>query len=332
MKPGCLFLLSLSLALAGSGSCLIGSKTLGGQMEKKVVSVCVATYKRAELLKKLLDALVSQKTDGRFLIEVIVVDNDPEQSARSVVEQFQNSLSIRYGSEPRKGLSFVRNKTLELASGDFLAFIDDDEYPIDVWLLTYFSVLDRRKDVVVGQGPVIPYYTKDTKEWIIRGGFFDRPQPEDGTIQSEGKTNNAFVRRDFLVSNGISGFDMMYNLTGGEDTDFFRRIMVAGGKILWVSDAVVYEIVPDQRANMKWLLLRSLRTGGTHFKIQKENRWLGVNASIALMRLMISVVFLLGSLFVLPLSKVQSFRFLRKSVNNLGQFLSFFGFVYNEYA
>ncbi len=301
-------------------------------MEKKLVSVCIATYKRAELLNKLLKALTNQKSEGLFEIEVIVVDNDPNQSAKRVVEQFYGSISIQYDSEPRKGLAFVRNRTLELAKGHYLAFIDDDEYPADSWLLTYFLFFERRKDATVGQGPVIPYYTKDVKEWIVSGGFFERSSLEDESELSEGRTTNAFVRRDFLVSRNILHFDMAYNLTGGEDTDFFKRILAAGGKIFGVSDAVVYEFVPNERANVKWLLLRSLRTGGTYFKIQGENRSLIKNTSIAVMRLNISIILLVGSLLMTPFSKARAFKLLRKSTSNLGQFLSLFGFVFNEYA
>ncbi|MCZ6703705.1 MAG: glycosyltransferase [Ignavibacteria bacterium] len=49
-------------------------------------SICIATYKRPELLEKLLDSLSNQKLPESVILEFIIVDNDKSGSAKEVVE------------------------------------------------------------------------------------------------------------------------------------------------------------------------------------------------------------------------------------------------------
>ena len=86
---------------------------------KPHVCVCICTYKRRELLSRLLDKLQAQETDGRFTFSAVVADNDVERSAESLVAEFRASsqLEIVYCSEPRKNIALVRNKAIAHARG-----------------------------------------------------------------------------------------------------------------------------------------------------------------------------------------------------------------------
>src|SRR5215467_3881300 len=105
------------------------------------INVCVCTFKRAGLLRKLLERLEHQQTDGLFTYSVVVADNDDAHSARQVVESFSSasSVQVKYCFESRRNISLVRNKALQHAEGEFISFIDDDEYPEDNWLLNLFK-------------------------------------------------------------------------------------------------------------------------------------------------------------------------------------------------
>src|SRR5690348_2865186 len=98
------------------------------------ISVCIATYRRQDRL----DALLSDLSRQRLLpSEVIVVDNDAAGTARTVVERRCESgppFPIRYDIQPEKNIALTRNRTVELASGEWLAFVDDDERAPDFWL------------------------------------------------------------------------------------------------------------------------------------------------------------------------------------------------------
>src|SRR5580704_8315703 len=95
------------------------------------ISVCICTYKRPQLLLRTLERLQGQETGGRFSYSIVVVDNDSSQSAQPAVASFASrpSIPVQYCTEPRQNIALARNKALENAAGDYVAFIDDDEFP-----------------------------------------------------------------------------------------------------------------------------------------------------------------------------------------------------------
>lgn len=92
--------------------------------------VCVCTYKRPELLKRLLKIVALQETDQLFSYSIVVADNG-SQSARDVVAEFARSseIPVPYCIQTQRNIALTRNKAIENAAGDFIAFIDDDEFP-----------------------------------------------------------------------------------------------------------------------------------------------------------------------------------------------------------
>ena len=104
------------------------------------ISVCICTYKRPVPLKRLLDDLKQQETGGLFTFSVVVADNDEEEAGRAAVAEALNSspFHIAYCAEPKRGIARARNTVIAHAEGDFLALIDDDEFPISTWLLKLF--------------------------------------------------------------------------------------------------------------------------------------------------------------------------------------------------
>jgi len=231
-------------------------------MQTRHISVCICSFRRPKLLKELLDKLNNQRTDGQFAYSVVVADNDPEQSARPVVKAVSCSSRVRltYCSETRQNIALARNKALAHAEGDFIAFIDDDEYPEDDWLLNLFKTcVAYQVDGVLG--PVKPYFEADPPEWVKKGRFFDRPNFETGYTLNwdQARTGNVLFKRDLLDTVDVpfrSQFD-----TAGEDVDFFRRMMENGRTFIWCREAVVHEVVPASRCNRRYLLRRALLRG-----------------------------------------------------------------------
>src|SRR3954471_2798209 len=91
------------------------------------VSVCICTYKRLDLLERLLTGLNAQETEGKFTYSIVVADNDGQRSAEPVAAMFASPshVPITYCVEPRQNIALTRNKAIEHADGDFVAFIDD---------------------------------------------------------------------------------------------------------------------------------------------------------------------------------------------------------------
>lgn len=231
------------------------------------VSICICTFKRPGLLRNLLERLNNQRTDGLFTYSVIVADNDPSQSARELVATFSATSPVRvtYCFESQPNIAMARNKALTRAEGDFIAFIDDDEFPVDDWLFKLMKTCEAGgADGVLG--PVKPSFESDPPAWLQKGKFFDRPTYDTGykVNWDQARTGNVLFKRSIL-----GGVDLPFRTefdTAGEDVDFFRRMMSKGHTFIWCNEAVVHEVVPASRCTRSYLLRRALLRGSNFHK------------------------------------------------------------------
>jgi succinoglycan biosynthesis protein ExoM len=225
------------------------------------ISVCACTYKRPEFLERLLAGLVEQEADGLFTYSVVVTDNDSQRSAEPIVAKFAASspIPVTYCVEPRQNICLARNTAIAHSRGEFVAFIDDDEFPEKRWLVNLFKACNT--DGVAGVlGPVKSYFDEAAPQWVVRGGFYDRPTHSTGFVIDwiEGRTGNVLLKTDLFAS-GEPPFDPSFHRGG--DTDFFRRMIEKGRVFIWCDEAVVYEEVPPVRWTRAFLLKRALLRG-----------------------------------------------------------------------
>lgn len=225
------------------------------------ISVCICTYRRPGLLKRLLDGLDRQETDGLFTYSIVVADNDHLRSSEPVIANFtaSSAVPVTYCVEPQQNIALTRNKAIENASGDFVAFIDDDEFPTKSWLRMLFTTCNAYGvDGVLG--PVKPHFDEEPPRWVVDGKFYDRPTYPTGLVIDgrKGRTGNVLLKnRIFEV--GERPFRPEF-LTG-EDQDFFRRKIEKGYVFIWCDEAVAYEVVPPVRWRREFMLRRALLRG-----------------------------------------------------------------------
>jgi glycosyltransferase involved in cell wall biosynthesis len=239
--------------------------------EPPVAAVCIITYRRPVGLERLLAHLASQQgMDGRAF-RTVVVDNDGELSGKPVVEAARAAgLDITYDHEPIPGIPRARNRSVEhgLRSGaQHLCILDDDEYPDAGWLAELLAH-SRSSGAPVVTGPVVSLLPNGVAKWLKRSRVFSRPRHPTGTRRNRAATNNVLVHRRVFESM-TSWFDESMPFDGSDDTDFFRRAHGAGFTIEWCDEAVVFEVVPIERCNLRWIERRNFR-GGLAFARQSK--------------------------------------------------------------
>lgn len=227
------------------------------------ISVCICTYRRPELLRRLLLEISRQQTDGRFTFSVVVADNDAARSAEPITDDVRTGtgMAIRYCVEPRQNIALARNKVTANADGDYLAFIDDDEYPVSDWLLRLFTTLEQYGvDGVLG--PVKRHFDEAPPAWLRKSSFYvRRVNPTGMKVEwQEARTGNVLIRRE-LVADQATPFRPEFR--AGEDQDFFRRKIAEGRTFIWSSDADAFEVVPPSRWKRGYLLRKALLRGAT---------------------------------------------------------------------
>lgn len=233
--------------------------------EQPTIAICCSTFHRHEGLKLLLQSLDAlELKEPRPAMRIVVTNNDPEDREPSrIVEEWNagGGLQADYLDEPRRGLSFPRNRAIEhtIDAYDYIAFIDDDSTARPDWLQQLLDVrADTGADVVTG--PVAPVYETTPPDWIVEGGFFAPAVRETGRSLDRAFTNNVLITTE-SIRRTDTRFDPEIALFGSEDTLFFKTMTSRGARIVWAADALVDDSVPTARATSDWLIMRHKRTG-----------------------------------------------------------------------
>ena len=204
--------------------------------DKVHICICICTYKRPEMLEKLLVKLNDQETGELFDYSVVVVDNDRHESARKIVESHSqhSKFQVRYFVEKKQNISLARNKALANSTGDYIAFIDDDEYPSKTWLLTLLNAFNTYKPSGGVLGPVIPFYPEGTPRWLRKSKICERPNYLSGTELdwNRTRTGNVLLSSRILSNNGFA-FEEKIGRSGGEDKNFFKALIEHGYSFIW---------------------------------------------------------------------------------------------------
>lgn len=301
------------------------------------LSVCIATYRRTDQLRQLLEDLARQTL---MPDEVVIADNDVLGSARSVVEAFEAAGSpfrLVYKIQPERSISVTRNLTVHLAKGAWLAFVDDDERAPPEWLERLMrAAQDHGADGVLA--PVEPQVPDDAPGWIRRGKFYDWPHLTTGEIVPDSQLRFGNV----LLAGGplrkLPGpFDPAFGVSTGEDGDMLMRLIEEqGAKVVWCDEAPVFEPVEAKRLSMRWLLQRSY-SGGQHFgRLVITGRFghrhplrLVLEGARWLAQLGVALVLALASW---PFGRHRAVAWLIRAWANIGKITAFFGWRYGEYA
>jgi glycosyltransferase involved in cell wall biosynthesis len=228
-----------------------------------LVSVIVPTYNRRQLLVRALDALDAQTYPHRRM-EVVVVDDQSTDDTSGVVAARQADYVLRLVRPASKGYAAgARNSGLAVATGEIVAFTDDDCRPEPTWLAGLVGGFRDGVDIV--QGRTVP----DPEQQL---GPWSRSQwtPYEYGLY---ETANIAYRRTALDAAGNPTFDpeipaALVHLLGerlgsqafGEDSDLAWRVRRQGGGTRFSADAVVRHHVFEHAR--RYLIRRSILTAG----------------------------------------------------------------------
>jgi succinoglycan biosynthesis protein ExoM len=236
-----------------------------GAGARRRVCIAIPTYRRPTLLDRLLTGIAALHVPPDTALEVVVVDNDPLESARALVAArtiaFRFPLAYEPVAEP--GLSSVRNFALTLAVGRcaLLAMIDDDEAPQPQWLAELLRVQQATgADAVVG--PVPHLLPREAPRWLRDGPFFELPVYADQEAMTDGYSGNCLLSVDAVGRLGLR-FDPALNFAGGEDLLFFRQLLRGGARLVYAANAVAEEAIGPERLTLSYLLRLNFRRGNT---------------------------------------------------------------------
>jgi glycosyltransferase involved in cell wall biosynthesis len=244
-----------------------------------LVTIAICTKDRPEGVERLLSSLAAQGSGlpvGSAGLEILLIDN--ASSDEQTQELAARRPEIRYVREARPGLNFARNRALQEARGEILAFLDDDVIVDPCWLAGLANAWAENRDAAAFTGQVLPMELETEAQIVFekRGGFrrgFNRIRygsvlpgnalyPGGAGIFGAG-ANMAFKTE---VLRRMEGFDEALDtgapVPGGGDLDIFYRIIRAGHTLVYEPRFLVFH---QHRREMKDLRLQYRRSWGMGF-------------------------------------------------------------------
>lgn len=229
-----------------------------------LVTVAICTWNRCTLLEQGLESLTAVRVPPGVDWRIIVIDNNCTDRTAEVVEPFTHRLPLTRVLEPVAGLSHARNRALSEATGDVIAFLDDDARVAEQWLEALAGSVARRQDGVAFGGPVDPWFPHEPDPDLVAAypvlgkGFcgLDLGTAERALIAEEFTWGvNTAYRRSMI---GDVKFDVRLghaagSLRGGEDRQFTQELRNLGHQAYWVPEMSVRHWVDPKRMTKKYL-------------------------------------------------------------------------------
>jgi glycosyltransferase involved in cell wall biosynthesis len=300
------------------------------------VILCVPTFRRPEGLRKLLAHVERLSYAGR--IEVIVVENDAELRAGAAIAE-QVSRSFRFPLtclvEPRRGHTYAYDRAFVSAcraspAPDFVAVLDDDEYPDPNWLTEMIRVA-LEYDVEIVGGPVFPVFD-NPDHWLAKSGLYAPTRFATGPVPMIYGAGSMLIRRSTLEHYLDEPFLHEFAFTGGSDEEFFYRCHRDGRTFAWADGANVFETTPSSRATVGYLLRRMFRKGTGATRV--ERKFVG-NIGGAVRRWCKGLGLIGSGALSLPITAFGGRRAMMRSLilaaRGTGRIAAEFGILYEEY-
>ena len=227
------------------------------------VSIVIPTQRRPEPLERAMRSAFAQSGIDVRMIELVVTDNDAITSAKPLVERLAGEAPflVRYVHEPESGVSNARNAAMTAITGDFIAFLDDDEEAAPDWLAALLET-QAQFDADVVFGPVearIPAQVREHRAYLAR--FFSRLGPANTCVVDHAYGCGDSLVRVAALPDRDHPFNLRSNQIGGEDDILFTTMREAGCTFAWSPNALVYEDPAPERLSLSYTIPRAFAFG-----------------------------------------------------------------------
>ncbi|MDJ0555185.1 MAG: glycosyltransferase [Microcoleaceae cyanobacterium MO_207.B10] len=189
------------------------------------VSVIIATYNNAHYI---LEAIASVLNQTYTSYEIIVIDDGSTDNTRQVLEPYLDK--IRYVYQENQGVSHARNLGLEMARGEFIAFLDADDFFLSDKLAKQVSIFDARPSLGIVHSGWRLVNEKGEKISDIELWHGSLELDLETWVVWKPVTISMMFRKSWIKSAG--GFNTRWH--HGEDIDLVLRLSMNGCEAVWL--------------------------------------------------------------------------------------------------
>lgn len=194
------------------------------------ISVIIPVYNRQDTISISLNSLINQSYNN---FEVIIIDDGSYDSTSRVIEKYlESDIRFKYIYQDNSGVAIARNKGLELATGNYVCFLDSDDYYESKFLeKMYEKIKENHENEVCYCGYNIVSVSKKSKR---------KTQFKSGDILIDYilekvniHTTGWLIKRELLLKNNIN---FPEGVSWGEDFEFFCHVLSITNKVVFVPD------------------------------------------------------------------------------------------------
>ena len=197
-----------------------------------VISIIVPIYNTEKYLEKCIDSLINQTYKD---LEIILINDGSKDNSDKIVNKYKDS-RIKYFKKENEGIGKTRNFGIEKATGDYLMFIDSDDYIAKECCEVFVNVINKTKaDIVVSDF----YKDIDGRLEYIKIDDFEVSNLKNNssllTIINPGPCNKVYKRK-LIIENNIK-YNEQYKY---EDSPFVIESLIKANKIAKINEGLSY--------------------------------------------------------------------------------------------
>jgi len=229
------------------------------------ISIALCTYNRKDMLGKALNSLIHQKTEGVFSYEIVIIDDGSTDGTKETIQEIANKsqVPVRYFYEKGLGIAGARNRSIHESRGDWVAFFDDDQLAEPDWLKELYQTANQKNALCVGGVRKLALQSHELdKLHPISRSYLGEIIVHRVAAKSNRKwfpdTGNTIVKRTVFDEVGFFDESLLF---GSEDTDFFRKVRMAGVQVYQTPNAIVHHMISAYRLKDDYLKNVAQRNG-----------------------------------------------------------------------
>lgn len=237
------------------------------------LSAIICTYNREKYLPMAIDALLHQKRVVSGDLEIVIINNNSTDKTEEISLSYkENSFKIPviYSTESKQGLSHARNKGIEVATGELLAFLDDDAFADENYVKDVLDYFELNPKIQAVGGRILLHFVENKPAWYthylgsLLGYFNPWNEPRFFNKKQYPRGSNMVYRKELFVKYGVFNPELGRigaGMLGSEEKEMFQRIYSGDEKIYYLPQAVIYHMVPEERTKTPFLRRQSVGVG-----------------------------------------------------------------------
>lgn len=242
-------------------------------MKEPFFSIVITAYNTEKYIKQCICSVINQKLGN---CEIIIVDDCSSDNTVKIAEEFSNRVKI-IKSQSNMGVWHSRNQALNVVKGDYVFFLDGDDWIADNALdLAYKELSKNRVDVLFC--PYVVFWQNKNKYRYFNPKYrlkklrklkrpFDKKTPAKILYSTNYEVCTKFYKRSFLLENNIKFKELKY----AEDLPFYYEVLFFAKSFSYLKKPCYF-----YRKGHKGLLTNSISDGLSRALLMSREYSLGI--------------------------------------------------------